>query len=145
MFETGYKLIRMFSATEKMQIMLLYKYSPLKQSRMWTVLSVNQLCSGRNAIVLFLFQIKVFCLHPTLKRKLDHKLEIHKDKTLTEATEMAYEVRNFNFYMLSAILFINLQVFFCLFVLLLGEVFKSRLPTSQWERYLVYLSVTLAL
>jgi len=37
-------------------------------------------------------QIKVFCLHPTLKRKLDQKLEIHKEKTLAEATNMAYDV-----------------------------------------------------
>jgi len=42
---------------------------------------------------LFLFfQIKVFCQHPELKKKLDHRLEIHKDKTLAEATDMAYKV-----------------------------------------------------
>ncbi|KAK3608441.1 hypothetical protein CHS0354_035441 [Potamilus streckersoni] len=37
-------------------------------------------------------KIKVFCYHPTQRRRLDHKLEIHKDKTLAEATEMARSV-----------------------------------------------------
>lgn len=37
-------------------------------------------------------KIKMFCVHPILKKKLDHKLEIHKDKTLTEATDIAYKM-----------------------------------------------------
>lgn len=37
-------------------------------------------------------KIKLFCYHPLKKRQLEHKLEIHKDKTLTEATESAYKM-----------------------------------------------------
>ena len=38
------------------------------------------------------FQIKVFCFHPTQGRKLDQRLVIHKEKTLSEATDVAYKV-----------------------------------------------------
>ncbi|KAL4232665.1 Ubiquitin carboxyl-terminal hydrolase 47 [Mactra antiquata] len=37
-------------------------------------------------------KIKMFCYHPAQKKKLDHKLEIHKDKTLSEATDIAYKL-----------------------------------------------------
>lgn len=37
------------------------------------------------------FQIKLFCVHP-VKMMMETKLEVHKDKTLSEATEMAYKV-----------------------------------------------------
>ncbi|XP_053398003.1 ubiquitin carboxyl-terminal hydrolase 47-like isoform X2 [Mercenaria mercenaria] len=37
-------------------------------------------------------KIKIFCVHPSRKKKLDHKLEIHKDKTLSEATDLAYKI-----------------------------------------------------
>lgn len=37
------------------------------------------------------FQIKLFCMHP-VKMMMESKLEVHKDKTLREATEMAYKV-----------------------------------------------------
>lgn len=36
-------------------------------------------------------QIKLFCVHP-VKMMMESKLEVHKDKTLNEATEMAYKV-----------------------------------------------------
>ncbi|XP_054627080.1 ubiquitin carboxyl-terminal hydrolase 47 isoform X2 [Dunckerocampus dactyliophorus] len=36
-------------------------------------------------------KIKLFCLHPS-KMMMESKLEVHKDKTLTEATEMAYKL-----------------------------------------------------
>lgn len=36
-------------------------------------------------------QIKLFCVHP-VKMMMESKLEVHKDKTLREATEMAYKV-----------------------------------------------------
>lgn len=36
-------------------------------------------------------QIKLFCMHP-VKMMMESKLEVHKDKTLREATEMAYKV-----------------------------------------------------
>lgn len=35
--------------------------------------------------------MKLFCMHP-VKMMIDSKLEVHKDKTLREATEMAYKV-----------------------------------------------------
>lgn len=38
------------------------------------------------------FQIKLFCFHPVQRRKIDQRLIIHKDKTLSEATDMAYKV-----------------------------------------------------
>ncbi|KAL5010408.1 hypothetical protein ScPMuIL_012713 [Solemya velum] len=34
-------------------------------------------------------KIKVFCFHPVQKLRLEQRLEIHKDKTLAEATEVA--------------------------------------------------------
>lgn len=37
-------------------------------------------------------KIKLFCNHPSQKKKLEQKLEIHKDKTLKEATEIAYKM-----------------------------------------------------
>ncbi|TKS70173.1 Ubiquitin carboxyl-terminal hydrolase 47 [Collichthys lucidus] len=36
-------------------------------------------------------KIKLFCMHP-VKMMMESKLEVHKDKTLREATEMAYKV-----------------------------------------------------
>lgn len=39
----------------------------------------------------FYLQIKLFCMHP-VKMMMESKLEVHKDKTLREATEMAYKV-----------------------------------------------------
>uniref|UniRef100_A0A8C7Y2Z6 Ubiquitin carboxyl-terminal hydrolase 47 n=1 Tax=Oryzias sinensis TaxID=183150 RepID=A0A8C7Y2Z6_9TELE len=36
-------------------------------------------------------KIKLFCVHP-VKMMIESKLEVHKDKTLREATEMAYKV-----------------------------------------------------
>lgn len=36
-------------------------------------------------------QIKLFCVHP-VKMMMESKLEVHKDKTLKEATEMSYKV-----------------------------------------------------
>lgn len=43
------------------------------------------------------FQIKLFCVHP-VKMMMESKLEVHKEKTLREATEMAYKVWFFFFY-----------------------------------------------
>lgn len=37
-------------------------------------------------------KIKLFCYHPLKKRQIEQKLEIHKDKTLTETTEIAYKM-----------------------------------------------------
>lgn len=37
-------------------------------------------------------KIKVFCFHPTQGRKLDQRLVIHKEKTLSEATDVAYKL-----------------------------------------------------
>ncbi|XP_052243350.1 ubiquitin carboxyl-terminal hydrolase 47-like isoform X4 [Dreissena polymorpha] len=37
-------------------------------------------------------KIKIFCLHPEFKRKMEQKLEVHKDKTLLEATDLAYKM-----------------------------------------------------
>ncbi|XP_016121212.1 ubiquitin carboxyl-terminal hydrolase 47-like, partial [Sinocyclocheilus grahami] len=36
-------------------------------------------------------QIKLFCMHPVKIMMVENKLEVHKDKTLREATEMAYK------------------------------------------------------
>ncbi|XP_077482778.1 ubiquitin carboxyl-terminal hydrolase 47 [Stigmatopora argus] len=36
-------------------------------------------------------KIKLFCMHPS-KMMMESKLEVHKDKTLAEATEMAYKL-----------------------------------------------------
>ncbi|XP_055010454.1 ubiquitin carboxyl-terminal hydrolase 47 isoform X4 [Boleophthalmus pectinirostris] len=36
-------------------------------------------------------KIKLFCMHP-VKMMMESKLEVHKDKTLSEATEMAYKL-----------------------------------------------------
>jgi len=38
-------------------------------------------------------KIKLFCLHPVKQVMMENKLEVHKDKTLKEAVEMAYKVR----------------------------------------------------
>lgn len=39
-------------------------------------------------------QIKLFCMHPVKNMMMmENKLEVHKDKTLREATEIAYKVR----------------------------------------------------
>ena len=42
-------------------------------------------------------QIKLFCCHPHKKNLMDTMLEIHKDKTLREATKMAREVSVFRY------------------------------------------------
>lgn len=42
--------------------------------------------------ILFESQIKLFCHHPVKREMLDTKFEIHKDKTLREATARAREV-----------------------------------------------------
>lgn len=39
-----------------------------------------------------LCKIKLFCYHPRKKRQLEQKLEIHKDKTLLETTEIVYKM-----------------------------------------------------
>lgn len=44
--------------------------------------------------------MKLFCMHP-VKMMIDSKLEVHKDKTLREATEMAYKVCCFFFVFLT--------------------------------------------
>ena len=55
---------------------------------------ISKPCCTKVLPVLYcsLFQIKLFCFHPSQRQKLDHRLIIHKDKTLSEATEMAYKV-----------------------------------------------------
>ena len=62
--------------------------------------SLHQVKPGDHVMNLFFlektvfdFQIKLFCHHPVKRELLDTKLEIHKDKTLREATEKAREVR----------------------------------------------------
>ncbi|KAL1270662.1 hypothetical protein QQF64_029678 [Cirrhinus molitorella] len=37
-------------------------------------------------------KIKLFCMHPVKMMMMENKLEVHKDKTLREATEMAYKL-----------------------------------------------------
>uniref|UniRef100_A0A673G0B4 Ubiquitin carboxyl-terminal hydrolase 47 n=1 Tax=Sinocyclocheilus rhinocerous TaxID=307959 RepID=A0A673G0B4_9TELE len=37
-------------------------------------------------------KIKLFCMHPVKMMMVENKLEVHKDKTLGEATEMAYKL-----------------------------------------------------
>uniref|UniRef100_A0A2K5SC67 Ubiquitin carboxyl-terminal hydrolase 47 n=1 Tax=Cebus imitator TaxID=2715852 RepID=A0A2K5SC67_CEBIM len=37
-------------------------------------------------------KIKLFCLHPAKQVMMENKLEVHKDKTLKEAVEMAYKM-----------------------------------------------------
>uniref|UniRef100_A0A8C2RWK8 Ubiquitin carboxyl-terminal hydrolase 47 n=1 Tax=Capra hircus TaxID=9925 RepID=A0A8C2RWK8_CAPHI len=37
-------------------------------------------------------KIKLFCLHPVKQVMMENKLEVHKDKTLREAVEMAYKM-----------------------------------------------------
>uniref|UniRef100_A0A8C1K5R9 Ubiquitin carboxyl-terminal hydrolase 47 n=1 Tax=Cyprinus carpio TaxID=7962 RepID=A0A8C1K5R9_CYPCA len=37
-------------------------------------------------------KIKLFCMHPIKMMMVENKLEVHKDKTLREATEMAYKL-----------------------------------------------------
>ncbi|XP_013394501.1 ubiquitin carboxyl-terminal hydrolase 47 isoform X1 [Lingula anatina] len=37
-------------------------------------------------------KIKLFCVHPVQKKQMETKLEVHKDKTLKEATEMAWKL-----------------------------------------------------
>ncbi|KAJ8777599.1 hypothetical protein J1605_014252 [Eschrichtius robustus] len=37
-------------------------------------------------------RIKLFCLHPVKQVMMENKLEVHKDKTLKEAVEMAYKM-----------------------------------------------------
>uniref|UniRef100_A0A8I3NWL8 Ubiquitin carboxyl-terminal hydrolase 47 n=1 Tax=Canis lupus familiaris TaxID=9615 RepID=A0A8I3NWL8_CANLF len=37
-------------------------------------------------------KIKLFCLHPVKQVMMENKLEVHKDKTLKEAVEMAYKM-----------------------------------------------------
>lgn len=45
-------------------------------------------------ILLFMtIQIKLFCLHPVKQIMMENKLEVHKDKTLKEAVEIAYKVQ----------------------------------------------------
>ncbi|XP_046546344.1 LOW QUALITY PROTEIN: ubiquitin carboxyl-terminal hydrolase 47-like [Haliotis rubra] len=36
-------------------------------------------------------KIKLYCFHPSNKKKMESKFEVHKDKTLKQATEMAYK------------------------------------------------------
>ena len=57
--------------------------------------------------ILFLFQIKLFCNHPVHQKMVENKLEIHKDKTLTEATQLAHKV----WYILDV--FAPILCFFC--------------------------------
>lgn len=40
-------------------------------------------------------QIKLFCMHPVKQIMMENKLEVHKDKTLKEAVEIAYKVQYF--------------------------------------------------
>lgn len=47
--------------------------------------------AGHLVNLCFYLQIKLFCMHP-VKMMMESKLEVHKDKTLREATEMAYKV-----------------------------------------------------
>ncbi|TRY93266.1 hypothetical protein DNTS_021645 [Danionella cerebrum] len=37
-------------------------------------------------------KIKLFCMHPVKMMMMENKLEVHKDKTLREATEMAFKL-----------------------------------------------------
>ncbi|XP_025028279.1 ubiquitin carboxyl-terminal hydrolase 47 isoform X4 [Python bivittatus] len=37
-------------------------------------------------------KIKLFCMHPIKQIMMENKLEVHKDKTLKEAVEMAYKI-----------------------------------------------------
>ncbi|XP_062869246.1 ubiquitin carboxyl-terminal hydrolase 47 isoform X1 [Trichomycterus rosablanca] len=37
-------------------------------------------------------KIKLFCMHPVKMMMMENKLEVHKDKTLREATEIAYKL-----------------------------------------------------
>ncbi|XP_075784006.1 ubiquitin carboxyl-terminal hydrolase 47 isoform X2 [Pelodiscus sinensis] len=37
-------------------------------------------------------KIKLFCMHPVKQVMMENKLEVHKDKTLKEAVEMAYKI-----------------------------------------------------
>ncbi|KAJ8315140.1 hypothetical protein KUTeg_007290 [Tegillarca granosa] len=37
-------------------------------------------------------KIKVFCYHPVQRKRIEQKLEVHKDKTLKEATEMVHKL-----------------------------------------------------
>ncbi|XP_078076997.1 ubiquitin carboxyl-terminal hydrolase 47 isoform X3 [Mustelus asterias] len=37
-------------------------------------------------------KIKLFCMHPTRQVMMENKLEVHKDKTLQEAVEIAYKL-----------------------------------------------------
>ncbi|KAM3856784.1 ubiquitin carboxyl-terminal hydrolase 47 isoform 5-T5 [Vipera latastei] len=37
-------------------------------------------------------KIKLFCMHPVKQIMMENKLEVHKDKTLKEAVEMAYKI-----------------------------------------------------
>ncbi|XP_019911257.2 ubiquitin carboxyl-terminal hydrolase 47 isoform X3 [Esox lucius] len=41
-------------------------------------------------------KIKLFCMHPVKMMMMENKLEVHKDKTLREATEMAYKLMDIN-------------------------------------------------
>lgn len=45
-----------------------------------------------SSLISFDLQIKLFCCHPVKQEMLDTKFEIHKDKTLREATASAREV-----------------------------------------------------
>ncbi|XP_071112786.1 ubiquitin carboxyl-terminal hydrolase 47-like [Haliotis cracherodii] len=36
-------------------------------------------------------KIKLYCFHPSNKKKMESKFEVHKDKTLKQATEMAFK------------------------------------------------------
>ncbi|XP_008114144.1 ubiquitin carboxyl-terminal hydrolase 47 isoform X4 [Anolis carolinensis] len=39
-------------------------------------------------------KIKLFCMHPVKQIMMENKLEVHKDKTLKEAVEIAYKILN---------------------------------------------------
>ena len=47
-----------------------------------------------SSLLSFDLQIKLFCYHPVKQELLDAKFEIHKDKTLREATASAREVES---------------------------------------------------
>ena len=47
---------------------------------------------GGKCVLWFYHQIKVYRIHPEDQRKMEVRLEIHKDKTLAEATAMVHKV-----------------------------------------------------
>lgn len=49
-------------------------------------------CLHDNFSYFCISQIKLFCMHPTKQIMMENKLEVHKDRTLKEAVEIAYKV-----------------------------------------------------